>query len=323
MYATQPTIEEKHLTNTSYHLSGQTKNIVVLIPAYNEERFIGSVVLQALRYVDSVIVIDDGSRDNTADIAQAAGATVLKHETNSGKGVALNTGFEYARLLNPDVVITFDGDYQHLPEELTRVAEPVLKDEADITVGSRYLGDSSDVPMQRVLGHWGFTTLTNVLSGTTLTDSQSGFRAFSKEAITALTFSSKSFSVESEMQFLAKDHRLRVVEVPITIKYPDKPKRSVISHGLIVLNGILGLVVQHRPLLFFSTLGLAFVLLGFTLGLWLIDRYQQSQELAIGTGLIVVMLVSIGFSIIFTGIVLHTIRALRIELETALKIKQA
>ncbi len=320
MYRTHPTIQEQAQINTS-HLATRTKKIVVLIPAYNEERFIGSVVLQTLKYVDDVIVIDDGSTDKTAEIANAAGAIVLKHETNFGKGIALNTGFEYARLLDPDVVITFDGDYQHLPEELMSVAIPIIHNEADIVVGSRYIGDASDVPLQRIIGHWGFTTLTNVLSGTSLTDSQSGFRAFSKTALLALTFSSKSFSVESEMQFLAKDQKLRVVEVPITIKYPDKPKRSVINHGFIVLNGILGLVIQHRPLLFFSILGMTFILIGSAAGLWVINRYQESQELAIGTALIVVILITTGFSIIFTGILLHTIRALRVELEKALKPK--
>ncbi len=321
MYTVQPSIKKDPSANGSYHLEPLSKKIVVLIPAYNEERFIGSVVLQVLNYVDTVIVIDDGSQDNTASIAKAAGATVLQHESNAGKGVALNTGFEFARQLDVDVVICFDGDYQHLPEELANVAKPILNDEADIAVGSRYLGDASDVPMQRVIGHWGFTTLTNALSGTSLTDSQSGFRAFSKAALIALTFSSKSFSVESEMQFLAKDNKLRVIEVPITIKYPDKPKRSVISHGLIVLNGLLGLVIQHRPLLFFSALGMAFILVGFLAGIWIIDRYQDSQELAIGMALIVVMLISVGFSVVFTGILLHTIRALRVELEAALKIK--
>lgn len=293
--------------------------VVVVIPAYNEERFIGSVVLKLKQYTDTILVIDDGSTDCTAEIAESAGATVIRHEQNSGKGVALNTGFSAAKEFSPTVVITFDGDYQHRAEELMAVAEPVLNGEADIVVGSRYMGDSSDVPVQRVIGHWGFTSLTNVLSGTWLSDSQSGFRAFSANAINAFVFSSSSFSVESEMQFLAKDHRLKVVEVPITISYPDPPKRAVLSHGLIVLNGLIKLVSQHRPLLFFSVSGLGILLLGTILGIWVTYNYDQNEQLAIGTALLVVLMLVVGTSVFITGITLHTIRSLRLEIAQMLE----
>ena len=217
----------------------QARSVVLVIPAYNEERFIGSVVLKARQYVDEVIVIDDGSTDCTGQIARAAGAIVVQHPQNYGKGVALNTGFAKVREFSPDVVITIDGDWQHLPEEISLVAQPVLEGEADLVVGSRYLEQTSTVPLKRIVGHWGFNVLTNVSSGTPLTDSQSGFRAFSPAALSQMTFSSSGFSVECEMQFLARDLRLRVLEVPITIRYHDKPKRSVLKHGLIVLDGLI------------------------------------------------------------------------------------
>jgi glycosyltransferase involved in cell wall biosynthesis len=301
------------MLNTYADLVGA--NAVVVIPAYNEARFIGSVVLKTRRIADVVIVVDDGSSDDTADIAEAAGAVVVRHEGNKGKGMALNTGFLKAKTYTPDVVITIDGDWQHLPEEMALVAAPVLKGDADIVVGSRYLDNKSDVPMQRVIGHWGFTSLTNLASGVSLTDSQSGYRAFSRGALDALSFSSNSFSVESEMQFLAKDHELKVVEVPITIRYVDKPKRNVLSHGLVVLNGILRLVAQHRPLLFFALPGSLTILIGLILGALVVTNYWRYENLAIGTALIVVILLLSGMFLLFTGIVLHSIRVVVMELK--------
>ena len=109
-----------------------TGRVVVVIPAYNEERFIGSVVIQTKSYADTVIVVDDGSSDNTAVVATSAGALVVKHETNQGKGVALNTGFAYARSLGADVVVTIDADGQHDSAEIHAVVDPVLDGDADI-----------------------------------------------------------------------------------------------------------------------------------------------------------------------------------------------
>jgi glycosyltransferase involved in cell wall biosynthesis len=198
---------------------------VAEIPAYNEQRFIGSVVLQTLQYADTVIVVDDGSTDDTAQIAKAAGAQVVRHPHNQGKGIALNTGFSAARALDPQVVVTLDADGQHLPEEITRVVAPVLEDRADIVVGSRYLESKSKVPLHRVWGHKAFNLVNNLASGVSLSDSQSGFRAFSPSALRAISFRSNGFTVESEMQFLAQKHALRLSDIPITIQYHDKPKR--------------------------------------------------------------------------------------------------
>src|SRR5689334_3666002 len=147
--------------------------ILVIIPAYNEERFIGSVVLKVRQHAESVIVVDDGSTDGTAEIAEAAGAIVVKHSENRGKGAALNTGFQQARQLKPEVLVLLDGDGQHLPEEVPLLIAPVVRGEADIVIGSRYLQKRSQVPTHRVWGHQAFNWLTNLISGTRTTDSQS------------------------------------------------------------------------------------------------------------------------------------------------------
>jgi len=288
--------------------------LIALIPAFNEERFIGSVVLKARKYVDTVMVIDDGSRDLTAEIAHAAGAIVIRHETNRGKGRALQSGFQKARELDAQAVVVLDADGQHRPEEIPTVVAPILNGEADIVIGSRYLDRKSRVPFIRIWGHKVFTSVTNWLTGTHLTDSQSGFRAFSKNAVQNINFESKDFSVESEMQFLAERQDLKLVEIPVVIRYPDQPKRPVITHGVSVLNGILRMVGQYRPLLFFGVPGMIVLLIGLLWGAYVVEIYSIAHTLAVGYALISVMLSIIGMFSLFTGIILHSIRALLYEL---------
>lgn len=304
--------ETETITGQAPPVQGQ---VLVLIPAYNEERFIGSVVLKARQYASQVLVVDDGSSDATRELAEAAGALVVSHAQNRGKGAALTTGFHKARGLAPDVLVTLDADWQHMPEQIAQVAGPVLRGEADIVVGSRYLGDSSEVPRARVVGHRGFTAVGNALSGIALTDSQSGYRAFSRKALETLEFSSSSFSVESEMQFLAGRHHLRMIEVPITIRYRDAPKRPVLVHGFNVLNGLLSLVARHRPLLFFGLPGAASLLVGLVLGLFAVHGFNVHQELPVGTTLLVVIFLLAGIFFIFTGIILWAMRSLLDDLK--------
>jgi glycosyltransferase involved in cell wall biosynthesis len=298
--------------------TGATK-LVAVVPAHNEERFIGSVVIKLKNYADEVIVIDDGSTDMTASIASAAGAIVERHGNNLGKGIALNTGFKKARQLEADIVVTIDADGQHSPEELDMVVAPLKAGEADIVVGSRYLEPRSDVPKHRIWGHKVFNFLTNLTSGLPVTDSQSGYRAFSAKALTAISFYSYGFSVESEMQFIANENDLRLIEVPITIRYSDKPKRSVVKQGMGVLNGILYMTSQYRPLLFFGVLGLISLSIGLGWGVKVLDIFYTSQKLAIGSAVLSVLFVIIGAVSFSTGIILHSIRAMVKNLLSALE----
>lgn len=296
-----------------------TAGIVAVIPAHNESRFIGSVVLKARQCANVVVVVDDGSTDTTAEIADLAGAIVIRHDRNQGKGAALNTGLARARTLAPSVVVLLDGDGQHLPEEMDRVLEPILSGRADIVVGSRYLDGRSRVPWPRVFGHWIFNSLTNGASGVALTDSQSGYRAFSPRALEEISFRSNGFSVESEMQFIASEHRLRMVEVPITVEYADRPKRSVVSHGLLVVNGFMRFVGQYRPLLFFGLPGLLVFMVGLGLGVWMIDTYSRTQTLGLGLVLVSILLGMGGMLCFFAGVILHSVRGLLLEITASLK----
>jgi glycosyltransferase involved in cell wall biosynthesis len=284
--------------------------VVVIIPAYNEERFIGSVVLKIRQFPVTAIVVDDGSTDATCLIADAAGANVIKHERNKGKGEALNSGIAAARKLNPEAIVVIDGDGQHMVRELPRIVQPILEGKADVVVGSRYLNNTSNTPNHRKIGHWFFNKLTGITSQVSLTDSQSGYRAFSSRAINADRFLSTDFTVESEMQFWAREQNLRVIEVPVTIRYDGKPKRSAIQQGVIVFNGILHLVGQYRPLLFFGLPGAFILTIGILFGIWVVDIYSRTQTLAVGYAMISVLMSMIGIVFLSTGFTLHSVRGL-------------
>ena len=299
----------------SYQGSSVTRALIVaLIPAYNEERFIGSLVLSVQEYVDQVVVVDDGSSDRTAEIAQKAGAIVVQHRSNQGKAAGVNTGFTYVRQLQPRALVMLDGDGQHCAEDIPTVIEPILKGEADIVIGSRFLNIKSDIPAYRRVGQHGLTLITNLASGVPITDSQSGYRAFSAQAIERLSFGQAGFSIESEMQFLARDHQLHVIEVPINVIYAEPAKRNPVKHGMQVINGILQLVGQIRPLLFFSSAGLVLLCAGTGLGVNIIRIYARTQDLAVGYGLVMVMLLVVGMLLCFAGIILHSIRGMFIEM---------
>ena len=294
----------------------RSPRVIALIPAYNEERCIGSVILRAREHVDEVIVVDDGSHDATPRVAEAAGAQLIRHKTNRGKGQALTTGFQAARKLRPDVLVILDSDGQHSADEIPLLVDAIREHEADMVVGSRFhdAEQLAKIPQGRRMGLRAVTTVTNVLSGVHVSDSQSGFRAFSARALNLLIFRGAGFSVESEMQFLAREHGLNVVEVSISADYEDPAKRSPVVQGFGVLNGVLRLVGQTRPLLFMGLPGLLLLLLGLSMGLAVVSIYVASQKLAVGYALISVLCMVIGTVSLFSGIILHSVRALLLSL---------
>jgi glycosyltransferase involved in cell wall biosynthesis len=292
---------------------------MVAIPAYNEERYIGSLVLRARQLGLTVLVVDDGSTDQTAEIAAAAGALVERHAVNRGKAAALNTAFRVARSRQAEVLVVLDGDSQHDVQQIEPLIAPIHSGEADIVVGSRFLPESNGaIPGLRRLGQRAMTLLTNAGSGVQLTDSQSGFRAFSRRAVETILFQTSGFSAEVEMQFLARQHALRLREVPISASYFDPPKRNAFRHGAQVLHGVLSLIGRHRPLLFFGSLGLLFGLIGLSFGILVTSIYQAHRILAVGYSLITVLCLIVGLLALFTAIVLHSIRSSFLDVERRL-----
>ncbi|MCL0038948.1 glycosyltransferase family 2 protein [Dehalococcoidia bacterium] len=223
--------------------------VIAAIPCHNEERHIGDIVRKAAEYVDQVIVIDDGSSDTTAQVAEAVGALVIRHKVNKGKGMAMNTAFWWAKENGVQALVLLDGDGQHNPAEIPLVLKPALEGKADVVVGSRFLGVKSPIPRYRVIGLKILTVFTNLSSGVRLTDSQSGFRAFSKKAIDTLHFTrTKVGDVECEMQFLIRENHLKVTEAAIVVGYEEKAKRNPVAQGIGNLFAVFRLIAERRLL---------------------------------------------------------------------------
>lgn len=305
VYLVEVTMLPDKLSHTAF--ATEKPVILALIPAYNEERFIASVVLETKKYATHVIVVDDGSSDRTAELALAAGAQVVGQPKNMGKAQALNAGFRAARLLNPDVVVCLDGDAQHDPVDIPQVIRPILEGQADVVIGSRFLGRKSKIPGWRIVGQHTLTLVTNLASGIKTTDSQSGFRAFSPLALKALRFHTAGLSVESEMQFTIQQAGLRVAEVPISVSYMDGNKRNPVVQALQILDAILSLVARRRPLLFFGFPGLLCAGLGILVGLRVVQTVAAGGEVPLGSAVLADLLLVGGMILGLAGVMLHSI----------------
>ncbi|MBI2476618.1 glycosyltransferase family 2 protein [Candidatus Uhrbacteria bacterium] len=194
--------------------------IVAVIPAFNEESRVADVIRRSLSYVDAVLVIDDGSRDKTAERAREAGAIVVTHPMNRGLGASLGTGLTGARMLRADIAVTLDADGQHLPEEIPALIAP-LSHGHDVVFGSRMLERKGHMPRMRRVFQRLSNYLTFVLFGAWVTDSQSGFRAFSRRALEKIHVHTDHMEVSSEIVSEVHRKKLRFTEVPITSVYTD------------------------------------------------------------------------------------------------------
>ena len=222
------------------------------------------MVLRSKQHVDRVIVVDDGSNDATAEVAALAGAEVICHPGNKGKGGALKTGFTAAS--GADIIVTMDTDGQHNPDEIPVLVAPILSGEADIVNGSRYLdGKDRNTPLYRRVGQKVLDTFSNINSRLDITDTQSGFRAFAGSAVSAFKFRDDGFGIESEMLMDAAKVGLRIVEVEIGVRYDvDCSTEHPVSHGVLVK--VLYDMELNRPLYYFTVPGMVMALVGIELG---------------------------------------------------------
>jgi glycosyltransferase involved in cell wall biosynthesis len=216
--------------------------VVAAIPCHNEEQFIADIVRSAQQHVHQVVVVDDGSSDDTSRAAEAAGAVVVRHDLNQGPGIAYRSCFEAAHAQSADVLVTLDGDGQHLPEELPRVLAPLLRGEADLVIGSRFL-DHYEIPRYRKFGIDVITWLYNLGSPVKVVDAQSCFRGYSRRALDTLSISENGFGFSVELLVQAREHGLTIKEVAIScIYHPDSHSQNPVLHGLTVAL----MVVKHR-----------------------------------------------------------------------------
>lgn len=291
-----------------------TVSVLAAIPAYNEQKTIGSVVISARRYANKVIVVDDGSDDETAWVAEQAGATVIQHPTNRGYGTALRSCFDYARTNSFGMLVILDGDGQHRPEMIPQVLAPIKEGRADVSIGSRFLDGhkSAGVPRYRKFGIGVITRLTNLGTrhSAKIADGQSGFRAYSRAAITAIDPLESDMGASAEILWEADRKGLRIVEVPIEIDYHrSKAARGPVQHGLSVIGSMVRYVETKHALLFFAAPGFVLFIVGLALGFHVLESYYGTtpHELAVGLALTTVLLIVLGMLLAFTGLILHAV----------------
>jgi glycosyltransferase involved in cell wall biosynthesis len=282
---------------------------IAAMPAYNEAHAIAEVIKGCKKYVDKVVVVDDGSTDDTVDIAESLGAYVVRHETNKGYGAALKNCFETARQLDADAMVIIDSDGQHDPSEIPKLLEP-LKDGFDLVIGSRFVnGNGKNVPIYRKFGMKVLDIATYIAGGFNVTDSQSGYRAYGRRAIENINLNGTDMSAGSEILIQAKDHRLKFTEVEIHCRYDIENCSSEhpFIHGPKVLFRILKDMEYRRPLYYFTVPGMVMTSIGFLMGLKFLQDYYLGGYLRFGPTLLMVMLTIIGAFMVFTGIILHAI----------------
>ncbi len=277
---------------------------LVAIPAYNEEIALGSVILKAREHVDEVLVVDDGSEDDTSRVASMAMATLLSHRKNLGKGAAIRTAFDYGRRNGHEVFVLLDGDGQHDPDDIPALMQPILDGEADIVLGTRW-GKANGMPPYRRAGKRILDYTTAAFTGL-LTDSQCGFRAFSRKAVDMLNPHAAGFGAESEILVQAKEAGLRVAEVPIRSRYDvEGSTLRPVQHGYRVIDSLLRIIAQRHPLFFFGVPGLIFFLLGIVLGGYTLQIYNETGAFAVGYALLVTILVILGGLGVLAGVLLN------------------
>ena len=287
-------------------------SIIAGLPMYNEEETIGTVVTMTKDFVDEVICVDDGSSDSSARIAESCGAIVHRHRVNRGYGGALKSLFQVAREKDVDILVILDSDGQHDPESIPNLIQPIIDGEADFVIGSRFVdgGRTEQMPAYRRLGIKVITAASNLSSDLDISDTQSGFRAFSRKAIERLRFDSDGMELSLEMLEDANEKNLQIMEVPTVIRY-DVPKGSnftAISHGFAVLAYAMISLSQKKPILVLGLPGLGLFAAGTAMAFNAINGVTDSVDAIVGPGLTSIWIGVLGISLMATGLVLQSAR---------------
>ena len=282
--------------------------ITIGIPAYNEEKNIAKIITKLKKITDSIIVCDDGSSDMTSEIAKNLGVIVISHKKNMGYGAAIRTIFEKSAEIGSDILVTFDADGQHRIEDVSRVLRPLENSEADIVIGSRFLGKQSNVPNYRKLGIKVITQVTNSSLKTKLTDSQSGFRAYSKQVLSKISLSEIGMGISTEILIKASSKGLRITEVPITILYSgDTSTHNPVSHGTSVLFSTIKFTSIEHPLKFYGIPSVIFLTIGVIFTSLAVQYYVDVGRLNTDLTLIGAGTILIGIILLISAILLYSL----------------
>ena len=282
--------------------------VVIGIPAYNEEKNIAKIIVKLQNITNKIIVCNDGSTDLTSEISNKMGAIVINHPKNLGYGAAIKSLFSKARELDADVLITFDADGQHRIEDINKVLEPIEHNNADIVIGSRFLDKKMKIPAYRKFGINAITKMSNITTKKKITDSQSGFRAYNKKSLQEIIPSDNGMGISTEILIKANKKSLRVIEVPITILYEGKTStHNPMSHGISVMLSTMKFISIEHPLKFYGIPGLVFLLTGFIFIIWAIQIYTEYGSVITNITLIGIGATIVAMMFLMTSIILYSL----------------
>jgi glycosyltransferase involved in cell wall biosynthesis len=298
-----------------YSLTG-SKKIVAIIPSYNESSNIIDIINEVKKYVNKVIIVDDGSRDDTFEKALSTNVRVLRNFRNRGKGASLRKGMLESMKYKPDIIVTLDADGQHDPADIPKIIKPIQDELADMVIGSRYNTNSvSEVPLVRGIGLSVINTLNRSLVNINVKDTQSGFRAYSKTVFGTISdYESVGYGAETEQLSQVEIYGYNIVEVPITIRYKglkNTSKKNPILHGAHIMSTIFKIAVEKRPLLFFGLGGIIVIIFSILPLINMMSLFNETRYFSIPLALIVLGLVLIGSILIVISLVLYALKRIR------------
>ena len=283
--------------------------ITVGIPAYNEEKNIASIIVKLRDIADAIIVCNDGSSDSTSEIAKKLGAIVIDHPKNLGYGAGVNSIIKKSKELNSEILVTFDADGQHRIEDIKKVAEPIEQHDADIVIGSRFLDEAKEkIPSYRKLGINIITKVTNSTLKEKITDSQSGFRAYSKNAISKLNISDIGMGISTEILIKASSLDLKIIEVPIIVNYDGNTStHHPVSHGTSVLFSTIKYTSIEHPLKFYGIPSLIFFIIGLSFTYLSVQYYTEIGRINANITIIAAGTVLIAIVLLIAAILLYSL----------------
>ena len=283
--------------------------IIIGIPAFNEEKNIASIITKLMNITDSIIVCNDGSSDLTSEIAEKMGAEVINHEKNLGYGAAIRSIFLKAKELDGDILVTFDADGQHRIEDIEDVTAPIINLEAELVIGSRFLDDSEkEVPQYRKVGIKVITKITNASIKEKLTDSQSGFRAYSKKVVDELNPSELGMGISTEILIKASSKNYKILEVPIKILYSgDTSTHNPISHGSSVILSTIKYTSIEHPLKFYGIPSVIFFIVGLSFTYLSAQYYAEIGRLNTNLTIVAAGTILIAVVLLITSILLYSL----------------